>query len=254
MGKIEIMPLYGLHSNEHGQFMTDVNTLIIKYTVVELGLETPYPTFKKLLVAEEQALSTELGSIKTERIKSLDTMRVNTLNAIYGKVDSTLKSPFAEEAESAKIIQHIIDIDGDIREWSYNEKTNAIANLTHTLQEPANEVHTNKVGITSWVIALKTQNEDFEALNNERNEEFAERPSGNSKEARKAIDPVYNQIVERINASVIMEVAKPVVENFISELNQKIAYYKATIANRNGRNNKNDSSDTNNSTPTSPKA
>ena len=254
MKKIEAMPLYGLHSNEHGQFMTDVNTLILKYTVVELGIETPYPTFKNLLIAEEQALRTELGSIKTDQMKSLDALRDNTLKAIYGKVDSTLKSPFTDEADSARIIQHIIDIEGDVRDWSYNEETNAIANLTHTLQEPANEVHTNKVGITAWVVALKTQNEDFEALNNDRNEEFAERPSGNSKEARKAIDPVYNQIVERINASVIMEVAKPMVANFVSELNQKIVYYKTAIANRNGRNNKNNSSDTNTSTPTSPKA
>ena len=254
MEKIQNFSLHNFHSNEHGQFMTDVDTFILKYTALELGIDALYPTFKRLLVDEEQAISSELGSNKTERIKYLDVLRDNTLNAIYGKVESTLKSPFTDEAESARVIQHIIDIDGDIRNWPYNEETNAIANLIRKLQQTANVAHTDRIGITAWITALKTQNDDFQVLNNDRNEEFAGRTNGNTKEARKAIDPVYNQIVERINASIVLEVAKPVVAHFVNELNQKITYYKTTIANRNGRNNKNNGSQTDNSTPTIPKA
>lgn len=235
MQKLETIALTRFRNNEHFQFMTDVDQLITTQKPSELGIDNLYPSFKAALTAEDSAMRVELGSLKSKSIEELDTLRDKTWNAISIRVNATLLSPLANEAESAEVIRRIIDLYGDIRAKSYNEESAGISNLVADLQLPANADHVNKVGIQRWVAELKNQNDQFQAVFNDRNAEFAGRESGDVRAIRLQIDPIYEKIVDRINASVVMEVAKPAASIFISQLNEKIKYYKTTLVSRSSR-------------------
>jgi len=235
MSKIESINLHGLRNNEHLQFMTDFDALIINKVASELGIESLYPAFNNAWMAEDAAIRVEQGSIKSKTIDQLDKLRGKTWGAIALNVKATLSSPFEDEAESAKVIQRIFDQYGNMRKLSFNEESAANSNLVKDLQAPANVVHLEKTGITAWVSELKNQNEQFGVVFNERNTELADRENGDVRAVRVQIDPLYAQIVEKINAAIILEVAKPVAITFASELNEKIKYFQTALASRSGR-------------------
>lgn len=235
MTKIESFSLHNLRNTEHFQFMSDVNQLITTATPLELGIDNLYLSFNASLTAEDATMRVELGSLKSKNIEELDNQRDKTWNAILMRVKATLLSPFDREAESARIVERIMNLYGDPRSKSYNEESSAITNLVADLQKPENTEHLGNTGIMQWVPELRTENQQFQAVFNERNAEFAGRESGDVRAIRLQIDPIYEKIVDRINASVVMEIATPVAESFISQLNEKIKYYKTTLVARSSR-------------------
>jgi len=235
MEKIEIIALSRLRNNEHYQFMTDVDNLVTTHTPVELGIEVSYPAFKTALNAEDATMRTELGSILSKEVERLDTLRGNTNTAIVLKVKAAELSPFDYETQSAAIIRRIIDLYGDLRNKTYNEETAGITNLTDDLLKPENSDHLQNVGIALWTTELKNENIQFQTAFDKRNDELASRESGDVRAILSQIDPAYEKLVERINASITLEVAKPAVANFTQSLNEKIRYYKTTLAARSSR-------------------
>lgn len=235
MQKLENIALLRMRNNEHFQFMTDVDQLIISNQASELAIDSLYPAFKTALAAEDTAMRVELGSMKSKSIEELDKLRDKTWNAISLRVKATLLSPLASEAESAEFVSRIIDLYGDLRAKSYNEESAGLSNLVADLQLPANAEQVNKVGIQRWVTELKNQNDQFQTVFNERNAELANRESGDVRAVRLQIDPIYLQMAEIINATVVMGIAKPAAISFVSQLNEKIKYYKTTMASRTGK-------------------
>jgi hypothetical protein len=235
MNKIESFSLHNLHNNEHFQFMTDFDKLIILYLATELGIDNLYPAFKSALTAEDIAIRIELGSLKSKTIEQLDKLRDRIWNAILLRIKSTLLSPFDDEIESAEALIRVVDLYGDVRIISYNEESAAITNLVNNMQTRTNMAHAAKVGITNWVTELNRVNEQFMVIFNERNAELSIRDSGDVRSERKQLDPIYEQLVEKINATIVLETAKPIVAAFVDEHNQKIEYYRTTLATRSGR-------------------
>ena len=238
MEKIGLLSLQKLHSNEHAQFMTIFSTLIKNWNAEALGVESDFVGFEKLLADEEIAIRVAAGSALSSELERIDILRDNTWNAIWGRIQSTLQSPIDSEVKAAMVLKRIFDIDGDVRNNPYTEESNKLTNLINDLQKDENLPSLNIVGVTTWVAALKSQNEQFIAVDSSRNAEFAGRPSGNTKAVRKLIDPVYQTIIEKINATVVLGTAKPAAISFVSELNEKIAYYKNAVAIREGRSTK----------------
>lgn len=232
MEKIEGIPLSRLRNNEHFQYMTDVDKLIFTSLASELGIEDLYSEFKKLMIIEDAVMRMELGSSKSKTIEELDKKRDQTWNAISLKTTSTLFSPFANEVASAEAVRRIIDLYGDVRYLTYNEESAAVTNMVTDLLLPANAEHLNRVGLLRWVVELKNENDQFQTIFNERNNDLAGRGRGDTRDIRILIDPVYEQIVEKLNASVVLGIAKPVLSSFTSQLNEKIKYYKTTLASR----------------------
>lgn len=235
MEKIEKINLAPLRNSEHYQFMTDVDKLITALVPSELGIDNLYPGFKTALNAEDATMRTELGSILSKKVEQLDQSRDTTTSAITLRVKATQLSPFPNEVESAVVLQRIIDLYGDVRNKSFNEETAGITNLTDDLLLPENVEHLQNVGISHWVTELKNENLQFQTAFDERNDELAGRESGDVRAIRSQVDPAYELMVERINASITLDVAKPVVANFTQSLNEKIKYYKTTLVSRASR-------------------
>lgn len=238
MSKIESINLHALRNNEHFQFMTDFDVLVTNIQPIELGIEGLYPEFKTTLETEDATMRTELGSSRSKIIEELDSLRDRTYKAMVARLNATLLSPIEAEAESARLVKRIFDLYGDVRALSYNEESAAISNLISDLVLPVNAAHLGQMGMTHWANELKNQNDQFQSEFNRRNTELSGRQSGDVRSIRIQIDQLYNKIVEKINASIILEVAKPVVYRFVDELNEKIKYYQTTLAARNGRSKK----------------
>jgi len=235
METIQSIPLALMRNNEHYQFMVDVDNGIKKATSAILQLDTVYPAFTAALAKLNATLLIDQGSVKTEQITAMDVTRDRTWSALNERVKASLLSPSSAEVDAAKVVKRIFDLYGSVRYMSYNEESAAISNLIEDLELPENAASCATLGITSWVDALKQQNIDFQALLDSRNVELAAKDSGDVKAVRDEIDPIYQNIVKRINAQVTLEIATAVTETFILELNQWIKYYNDTLAARTGR-------------------
>lgn len=242
MEKIASIRTYSLHNDEQLQMMNDFDGAVTKAGAGELGVANQVPAFKAALAVVVAAMRVEQGSATTTEIENLDSMRDNTLLGIYKRVDSALHSPVAAEAASALVLQRIIDKYGDVRSWEYSAETNSINLLLLDLQATTMATHLQAVGIAAWVAALKTQNDQFLAAYNKRDSEIAARASGNTKAARKPLDVCYNTMVDTINATIQLGLAKPVAITFVKEWNLRVQHYRELINERrsNGKSNKND--------------
>ena len=235
MKKIETIGLFRLRNNDHYQFMTDADNLIVKYTPASLNVVKEYGAFKKALTLEDAAMRVETGSSKSEMIETLDTQRDITWNAIRNLIKAYSGSPKEVETQSAAVLDRIINLYGDPRNLSYNEESAAIANFVSDMLLPVNAPHLALLHVSDWVTILKTQNDKLQQILNERNAEFANRGNGDARQARKQIDPLYEAMVEKINALIVLGHSTEATKGFVTELNEKIKYYRTTLSAREGR-------------------
>lgn len=230
MNKIESIDLRNLDNNEHYQYMSGFDKLIINHPDAVMGSEVLHGVFKNTLMAEDLALRLEQGSSVLQALDRLDRQRDKTWNAINTRIRATLLSPIEDEVQSAQVIQQILNLYGDVCSHTYSEQSTAIAQLTDDMLLPVIAIHVERVGLIEWVRELKKQNEKFTTVFNDWNSEFAGRESNDVKAARTLIDPVYLQLVERINASLALEFASLEVIDLANRLNEKIKYYKTPQA------------------------
>ena len=244
MKLIDNLNLHSLRNNEHYQFMTDFENLIKDATPEILGITVLHPAFINALSGLDSSLRVEKGSSKSAKVHELDKLRDKTWRAIKKRVDATTDSPVEEEVNSAKMVQRVISLYGNIRKMSYNEESAAISNLVDDLHKETNAPHVEQIEITAWVTFLKEQNQAFQDVFDQRNTELAGRLNGDVRSARLIIDPIYKDITDRINATITLDMAAGGLENFVNQLNEKIKYYQTQLAIRAGRNSKEEIADT----------
>ena len=237
MNRIDVINLSRLHNNEHFQFMTDVQGLIGSHGAATLGIEAHYPPFEQALAEEGVALRVEQGNILSKQIAELDKLRDRTWSASSARVKATLLSPNPEDITSAEVILRIIDRYGDMRNMSYNDESAALTNLVKDMQLPENAPHLDRNGITAWVNELKGQNEQCQALLNQRNAIEAQKASGNVRMVRRMVDPLYKAMVDTINALMVLGTASPAAIAFAGHLNEQIDRYRLSLNMRAGRSN-----------------
>lgn len=229
MEPIESVGLFKLRNLAHYQLMADFDSLITKTTTTQLGITTLYPAFRSALTAEETALRSEQGSLRTKDIEEQDTRRDNILQALGLRIQSCMVSPLAEENTAAQPIKATIDRYGDLKNRTYNEETAGITQLVAELQQASLSANCDKAGIAQLVAELKISNTEFSRLMDERNAELASRTAGDVRAIRKTIDPVYHQIADHINAQITLNLAKPATISFVSQWNEKLRYYRKTL-------------------------
>ena len=236
MKKILNLLLYKLRNGEYFQFMSDFKSLLVALTPAAIHSETEFEEFEAGLTKLDDELRVDQGSVLTEELQNLDTDRDNTWRAIDMRINATLLCTIPEEMEAAKRLRRVVDLYGDIRRVTYNEQTAGLTNLYGDLTKQKNAGFVTTCGLDTWVTHLNELNIAFKDKQNERDTELANKNSGNAKAVRLEIDPLYQLMVERVNAMVSLNMQTPEIENFIVELNQKIKTLETTLAMREGRN------------------
>ncbi|WP_303918814.1 DUF6261 family protein [Draconibacterium sediminis] len=235
MKKILNLFLYKLRNGEYFQFMSDFKSLLIALTPVAIHSEAEFADFDAALTKLDDELRVDQGTVLTEQLQNLDQDRDNVWRAIDMRINATLLCTIPEEVEAAKSLRRLFDLYGDVRRVSYNEETAGLTNLGGDLTQRENAGFVATCGLGTWVSHLNDLNVAFKAKQDERDTVLANKKSGNAKVVRLEIDPLYELLVERVNALVSLNMQTPEIENFIIELNQKIKTLENTIAIREGR-------------------
>lgn len=232
MNKLELFFTGSLRNAEHFQFMTEFKTAINVYTPEILGVKDLLPPFQVALDKENVALKIEQGSAKSELAETFDKLRDKIWKSAWLRIESAVLSPLEEEVESGYVIKRIFEVYGDIRRHPVNQESGEMSNLVGDLLKPENATHLQTIHLDKIIPELKKANDQYIQIVSDRNVEVAGRESGNVKEARMEVDPLYVLMVETINASIILKTAKPETAKFVDEHNNRVKVYQATLAAR----------------------
>ncbi len=227
-----------LRNEEHFQFQTEFNDLIIRFTAVLLGIEAAYAVYLLLYANEAEALDVIRKSAVTNEIADADHQRDNTYRGLCDTVKGAGKHFLPAKREAAGRIQVALDHFGNINTKPYDEQTASINTLVIDLNtDYAADIAT--LNLAEWITELQANNDAFEALMDERYSNDAGKTQLKMKEVRKEVDAAYHTITDRINALAIVNGVETY-EPFMKELNKRVEKYNNTLAQRKGRNAKDD--------------
>ena len=99
------------------------------------------------------------------------------------------------------------------------------------LNNHANDI--DLLALNEWVDELQTANNKFVDIKNERYTEESSKTSLRMKKVRTEIDALYKEIVNRINAQILLN-GDTNYKDFVSALNQRIENVKLVLAKRRG--------------------
>lgn len=234
--KIHKLSLLILRNEEHFNFMSEFMGLIKETTPARLNLVQLFPIFSDLFTKEDRALEVVRKSTLTDPIKDADLRRDSIYRGLVLMVQAYGYSAKAEKVEAARKIGVVINHFGNVRNKSYNEETATIHNFLQRLNTDC-LADLATLGAEEWLEDLDAANKSFEALMGKRHDGKAGQLHINLHDTRQEIDAVYHQMIERIDASMLLNGTADF-EDFVSKLNQRIDYYKSTLAARKGRNKK----------------
>jgi hypothetical protein len=231
--KISKIDLSKLRNEEHFQLMTDVSRLIEIAGAETLEIPLLFPVFKGLLSKEDIALEIIRKNRLSESIADADAKRGSVYRGFVLLIKTYNHSSIAAKVRAAQNIQVIIEHYGDFRKKSYNEETASINNFLQDINDRC-VADIAVLDAQDWITDLADANQTFDNLMNQRFDENAGREIVNMNKVRKEIITVYEQIVEHINASMLLN-GETVYADFVKKLNERIAYFKNTLAIRKGR-------------------
>jgi hypothetical protein len=130
----------------------------------------------------------------------------------------------AEIVDAAKKLQILLKTFRNSESKAYEEEIAAVKLLVVDLNGDAYSRQASQVGLTPWIEELSAAATNFEALFNQRNIEYAERPQDNLRDIRKETDNIYRQITDYIGAGTIINGAEPYAA-FVEQLNEDITYF-----------------------------
>ena len=224
-----------LRNNEHFQFYTEVKDLLNEAaTRINFGVE--HGKFNACYDDEDKSFKKIVKSATTEEIENADHVRDRIFSGMVGINKATLNDFEPDMATAAKRIKVVLDTYGNVAVLPLNEETSAIYNLLQELRGGLlRDVKT--VGLERWINKLDETNKAFDTLVKERNNENAAKTHLKMKECRVEIDRVYSEIINRVNASMLLE-GEARFADFVNKLNTFIDKYNNIVAQRKGRNKK----------------
>ena len=231
--KIKELRKSHLRNDEHFMFHTEFRDLLDKSEPLKAKLPTQFSAYSTLYDKEDEGLKKINKSALTAKIHEKDKIRDELYSGMTELTTAMLKHPAENKREAAKRLKIVFDTYGNISKKPLNEQTSAVINIMQELKgdyAPDAQI----IGLDEYVEPLYQQNEALEALVKGRYDETAAKTDVVIKDARLALDAVYDDITARINALELLD-SSPIYENFIKTFNAVVAKYNAIINARAGR-------------------
>lgn len=231
--KIKEFALSRLRNEEHFQFLTSFRDLVEVSNPVNLKIEVLFGTFPPAYANELEALNIIRKNAISDDLIEADDVRDNVFRGMCDAVKSSLNHFNAEVRAAAKRLQVVLDTYGNLAAKSYDAETGALNSLINDFTGTyAADVAT--VGLTGWVTELAAKNKAYDDLKNQRYSDEASKTILRMREERVKTDALYHQLVERINALIVVE-GEAAYAGFASELNKRIEGYDNTLSLRRGK-------------------
>lgn len=239
---VNSISLSKLRNSEYFELVTDLKTGITGVLPESTVTTDLMARFNSMYTQLDEVTRVDRGSVLTEKVQNADAERGTTWRAMDLLVDAHLHSPVPEEVESAKIIRRVFDVYGDFRKRPYDGESSLSRNLIQDLEKQKNQEHVLRIRLDTWLPIYKNQQDSFKDLQNQRDIESGLKTSGDVREVRIMMDPLYLEVIDTVNSFVRVGMATPEIENFVVVMNEKIKRYNDLLAIRQGRNEKEEDS------------
>lgn len=238
MVQVEGLNLEGLSNGAHFSYH--------KTTVERAKADATIPTkctsfltiYETGLAELDKVFKLSQKNLLTDEIAASDAVRDKAYRAYYACVKALVDFPDEEMAAAAKILfQHLKDYNINLQ-GQMDKQTGELLNLTADLTEKyAAQVAT--LNLTKVAEKLKEANDQTAALIKQRDEAEAGRKVGVTKQARAEVDKAYRNLVQVVNALILME-GEENYADFANNQNQLIRRYKQNILGQTSGNKKPD--------------
>ena len=229
---IKKVHLVSLRNAEHLQFQTEFKTEVEKKTATALGIDTQFANYLLKYKEEDEALVYIRKSSQTDLLNEADSYRDRIFRGLCDTDRAALNHFKPEKAEAARKVNIVFDTYGNITVEAYDEETAKINSLIKELRDNhANDL--DLLALNEWVDELENANNKFVEIKNERYTEESSKTSLRMKKVRTEIDALYKEIVNRINAQILLN-GDTNYKDFVTALNQRIENVKLVLAKRRG--------------------
>lgn len=238
--KLESAPLSKGQNEEHLQLISGIATiveggLISRTTMTGMSdnILAMNNLLKEKLAIEDKSILALSQNEMTEPIAESDKERDSINSGFRYYVRAYSFSLDAEKVEAARRIQVIIDNYGDMNRRSYNKQSEATKNFLQDIDKyHAADITT--IGAEWWIDELEEKNNRVISLMDERFSLNVDRLSEDVRIIRSEVDSIYYQIAAMLEAGYILSEGA-MYSNIIDQINERLRYFKNSIAQRKGR-------------------
>ena len=229
MKKIKGIRLNRQQQGESFEFHVNVLGILLAASL-PLPLAVLARFYEQTVQAFDDALKQIRESEYSKAIADADARRDNAWRNLRAMVTVSMNHFVEEIATTAHPIDILLRGHGDPTRLANLVETNVLRNLIQDLEIAKNVARIQALGLTEWVTELKTANEQFSTLFEQRADEQSVFVTGITKETRKATEEAYRTIVSVINSGALGEI--PNLDTAIDKINYHIDYHNSRIASR----------------------
>ena len=217
------------YSNSHHlQFMFNVYALVKAGDKVKLHLtDELLKTWNDCIELETELNKQATATVHTEQMAALDRQRDTLLTNLFGIVRVQLKSPVQAVKEAAQKLDKALGVYAGIQSKAADAETAEVRGLLKDLERYATEA--TALGLTPVTTELKTINEKFQTIYNDRQVKVVDAKLPPLAEVRPQTDAVFNAVCHYIEASYLLaatEEDRTPIERLVDQINQEIDHFK----------------------------
>lgn len=215
----------GTQTNFHKKVLTLIGTT----TTAALHVEGLEPQYAAAIDTLSSIVNRPTTYVATQSRQETDDRRDRFVTVIHQIINAHKNNPIAEKQAASATLSALMAPYRSITRHQYAKETEEINGMLAVLEAHATEA--GLLGLTDEVAGLTEANEAFEAALDEKIAEEQARQAVSdidSREATRAANDLYDQIVLTVNAYAIVSPTDEI-EGFIDQLNATVAVYAAMI-------------------------
>lgn len=232
--KITKFDLLKLRNEEIAQFFTEFKDLVQQYDAKTLNIEALFNVFLLNYKQIGEALNLIVKSSITAKLAAADELRDDAYRGFKYLIKGSTYHFDTDKKDAALKIKNVLDRYNGLEIKAYEQET---ASYNALLAELKTDLYAEVklLGFNDWVKQMQSTNDEFDKLMSSRFDEGASKTDLRMKEIRFEIGNVYQSMVNRIEASILLN-GEAAYADFVKKINQRIDYHANVIASRNGRN------------------
>ena len=217
-------------NSHHLQFMFNVYALVKAGDKVKLHLtDELLKSWNDCIELETELNKQATATVHTEQMAALDRQRDTLLTNLFGIVRVQLKSPVQAVKEAAQKLDKALGVYAGIQSKAADAETAEVRGLLKDLERFTAEM--TALGLAPVMAELKTVNEKFQTVYNERQVKVVDAKLPPLVEVRTQTDAVFNAVCHYIEASYLLaatEDDRPPIERLVDRMNQESEHFKTS--------------------------
>ena len=233
MDKILPVTLQKMKNDTHNAFMHEVESVLIAENMASHGFEKHMEALNLALRAEDASLRVRRKNYKTDDLVKLNAYREELYAGFMYQHQSYLRHYDEGLRKAARKIKHLLKSIAFVHNTSNLLRYTHINTILLKLRKPEIAPFIETMQLQGWLDALDNANQQYHSLWMSRLSENAQKGSGNVLSKRVVTDKVYQGIVQRVHALILIDGP----ENYthlVRRLNVSIAQERKRIAIRDG--------------------